>query len=145
MKSSADIWRRTVEVTQGQANISLSETQSDAFVFELLCELLQFLGGKILLKSRKKKKIYIFLMEILRNRWTRLKAAWYFVKNSDTSYLLGVAAPSAGGPAAPRRGGRVLRLGPAGSRGRVHAEKRVPWQPVARGRGGHGRGRCAGC
>lgn len=39
----------TVQVAQREANISLSETQSDAFVFELLGELFQLLGGQILL------------------------------------------------------------------------------------------------
>lgn len=40
----------TIKVTQGQANICLSESQGDAFVFQLLGELLQFFCGKILLK-----------------------------------------------------------------------------------------------
>lgn len=39
----------TIKVTQGKANISLSETQGNAFVFQLLGELLQFFSGKILL------------------------------------------------------------------------------------------------
>lgn len=39
----------TVQVAQREANISLREAQSDALVFELLGELFQLLGGKILL------------------------------------------------------------------------------------------------
>lgn len=39
----------TIKVTQGKANISLSETQGDAFVFQLLGKLFQFFSGKVLL------------------------------------------------------------------------------------------------
>lgn len=63
----------------------------------------------------------------------------------DKSYLLGVAAAAAGRAAAPRRGGRVLRRGPAGSLGRGPVAEDAARQPVA-GRGGGqgrgGRGRC---
>ena len=42
----------TVEVTQGKANISLSETQGNAFVFQFLGKLLKFLSGEVLLCDR---------------------------------------------------------------------------------------------
>lgn len=43
----------TIKVTQGKANISLSKTQSNAFMFQLLCELLQFFSRKVLLRDIK--------------------------------------------------------------------------------------------
>lgn len=42
----------TIEVSQGKANISLGETQGNAFVFQLFGKLLQLFCGKILLNGK---------------------------------------------------------------------------------------------
>lgn len=48
----------TIKVTKGKANISLSKTQSNAFVFQLLGELLQFFSRKSLLQSKNVRLMY---------------------------------------------------------------------------------------
>ena len=80
------------------------------------------------------------LVLITNNCWNEWKKGF-----NGNSYLLWVAASAAGGTAAPRGGGRVLRLRPGSSLGWVHAEKRVSWKPVARGWRGHRRRWCRGC
>lgn len=51
----------TVKVPQREAHVCLGESQGDALVFELFGELLELLGGQVLLKPQQGRKRMTFL------------------------------------------------------------------------------------